>query len=316
MATILIHPTNGRIGREDVLDRFPDADVVEPDPTAAVEDALASCSERCVLVTNNDSWADRYLDDLDAGDWVATTATGVDVFPMERFEAAGVALTHMPTIYAEPVSTHAFALAFSVARRLGDYRDLQADGSWEKRTAGMTDFAGDACCVVGLGRIGEAIARRAAAFGMTVRGVKRDPSGYDGAAETVHASEDLAAAMDGARLAVLVVPLTDDTEGLVGAEALAALDEDAIVVNVARGPVLDTDALVAALDRGGLRAACLDVFDEEPLPEDSPLWDREDVLLTPHMAGWSDKLPGRALDVFCEQYAAWIGGEDRPHRLV
>ncbi|MFB6192467.1 MAG: D-2-hydroxyacid dehydrogenase [Haloarculaceae archaeon] len=316
MATILIHPTNGRIGRADVLDRFPDADVVEPDTTGAFEEVLGSLSDRCVLVTNNDSWEERYLDGLAAGDWVATTATGVDVFPMDRFEASGVALTHMPTIYAEPVSTHAFATAFAVARRLGDYRDLQADGEWDKRKAGVTDFAGDACCVVGLGRIGEAVARRAAAFGMTVRGVKRDVSGYDGAADEVYASGDLAAAMEGARLAVLVVPLTDETEGLVGADALAALEEDAIVVNVARGPVLDTDALVAALDRDGLRAACLDVFDEEPLPDDSPLWARDDVLVTPHVAGWSDKLPGRALDVFCEQYDAWTSGEERPHRIV
>ena len=314
--TIVVHPTNGRITRADVKRHRPDIEVHQPGDAEGVGPALAAADPPRILVTNNDSWRPAYLDTLEEGDWVAATATGTDIYATDRFADRGVTLTNMPTIYDEAVSNHAFAMAFSAARRLGDYRDNQRDGTWHREKAGMTDFAGDVCCVVGLGRIGEPIAERAAAFGMTVRGVKRDVSGYDGAADSVYPSDRLVDAMDGARLAIVIVPLTEATAGLVDREALGALDDEAILVNVARGPVVATDALVAALDVGELRAACLDVFDEEPLPTDSPLWDRDDVQITPHVAGWSEKLPGRALSVFLDQYDAHEAGEPLPHRVV
>lgn len=314
--TIVVHPTNGRITRDDVKTHRPAATVRQPADADDVRSALESADPPRILVTNNDSWRTEYLDGLEDGDWVAATATGTDIYPKDRFEEHGITLTNMPTIYDEAVSNHAFAMAFSVIRRLGDYRDNQHDAIWNREKAGMTDFAGDVCCVVGMGRIGETIAERASAFGMIVHGVKRTVEGYDGAADVVYPSEAIDEAMDGARLAIVIVPLTSETRGLVGPEALSVLDDDAILVNVARGPVVDTDALLDALDSGGLRSACLDVFDEEPLPAKSPLWDRDDVLITPHVAGWSEKLPGRSLAVFLDQYDAHVAGEPLPHRVV
>lgn len=180
----------------------------------------------------------------------------------------------------------------------------------------MTDLYGDVACVVGLGNVGEATAERIRSFGMTVRGVKRTIDGYDGAAHEVYAQDDLLEALTGARLVILVVPLTDETRGMIGAEELDACRDDAILVNTARGPVVDTDALTDALDAGSVRAAGLDVFDEEPLSPESPLWDRDDVHLTPHVGGWSDKLPRRSSEVFEKQFTAWTNDEPLPHRLV
>ena len=269
-----------------------------------------------VLLTNNDSFSHDYLDALDDGDWVATTATGYDIYEFDRFESRGVSLTHMPTIYGSAVSEHAISMALAISRRLYDYHDLQAENRWQRRKSHMTDFDGDTVCVVGLGNIGEATTERLRSFGMTVRGVKRTVQGYDGAADEVYAQDDLLEALDGVRLVILAVPLTEGTRGLVGVNELDATRDDAVLVNVARGPVVDSDALVDALETGSIRAAGLDVFDEEPLPPDSPLWDREDVHLTPHVAGWSDKLPNRSLEVFAEQFDAWRNDDPLPHQLV
>ena len=316
MSTIFIHPTNGRLHHEDVVNVFPDADVVEPDDADEVPDVLGSIDQPTVLLTNNDSFQHAYLEEVDEGDWVATTATGYDIFDFDRFEDRGVSLTHMPTIYGPSVSEHAISMALAIARRLYDYHDLQAEGRWQRKHSRMTDFVGDTACVVGLGNIGEAIAERLQSFGTTVRGVKRTIDGYDGAADEVYTQDDLLEALDDTRLVILVVPLTEETRGMIGANELSACRDDAVLVNVARGPVVDTDALTDALDAGSIRAAGLDVFDDEPLPPDSPLWTRDDTHLTPHIGGWSDKLPGRSLEVFTEQFTAWTNDDPLPHRLV
>jgi D-2-hydroxyacid dehydrogenase (NADP+) len=103
---------------------------------------------------------------------------------------------------------------------------------------------------------------------------------------------------------------------MIGADEFAAASDDAVVVNVSRGPVLDADALLEALSADGLRAAGLDVTDPEPLPPDSPLWDRRDVLITPHCAGYSDKYPERFLDRFVAQYDRWTGDGELRDRIV
>jgi D-2-hydroxyacid dehydrogenase (NADP+) len=122
---------------------------------------------------------------------------------------------------------------------------------------------------------------RADALGMDVTGVKRTPTPVDHV-ESVYPSGDLREAISDAKFVALAVPLTDETEGMIGEPELAAMREDAVLVNVARGPVVDQSALVDALRSGGLAGAALDVFETEPLPEDSPLWELDDVVVTPH----------------------------------
>ncbi len=146
--------------------------------------------------------------------------------------------------------------------------------------------------------------------------VKRTPQEYDGVADTVSAPDALLDAITDARLVVLAVPLTEATEGLIGADELAAMHDDGILVNVARGPVLDTEALLRALEADALRGAGIDVFDEEPLPAGSPLWDREDVLITPHCAGTTEKYGQRALEIVVDEYRRWAADEEPKHRVV
>jgi D-2-hydroxyacid dehydrogenase (NADP+) len=264
------------------------------------------------LVVNPGSWDDALLDGLDAGDWVQSTSVGYDAFPLEGFRERGVRYTNAAGNYAPMVAEHVFALALDHSRRLAVLRAAQRAGEWD-RSVGLElgDWLGKRATVVGLGRIGEAVAERALAFDMTVHGTKRDPDAYEGCLppERVHPPDALADLLPETDLLVLAVPLTDETRGLVDADALAVLLDSAFLVNVARGAVVDEAALVAALEAGDLAGAGLDTFETEPLPADSPLWDREDVLVTPHVAGRSDGFGRRFAALFCDNYDRRRAGE-------
>ncbi|WP_350227129.1 NAD(P)-dependent oxidoreductase [Barrientosiimonas endolithica] len=165
---------------------------------------------------------------------------------------------------------------------------------------------------MGYGSVGRAIVRRLQAFETDVTVVASRAREGDDLVERVHGIDELRALAPRAEILVLIVPLTDDTRGLVDAELLALLPEQALVVNVARGPVVDTDALVEACQAGRVRAA-LDVTDPEPLPEDHPLWSAPGVLISPHVGGASTAFEPRALDFLREQLGAHARGEGLTH---
>ena len=269
-----------------------------------------------VFVCSNKAWDDGYLAGLAEGDWVQTIGAGYDAYPVGRFEELGIHLTNAPGIHGPAAAEHTFALALAFTRDLRTYLRQQRAREWDRHTG--AELADRRLTVLGLGAIGEAIAERGRAFGMEVRGVKRDPSTYDGCLSpgAVFAAESLPDLLPDTNLLVVIVPLTESTRGLVDAEVLAALPDSAVLVNIARGPVVDTDDLLAALDREAIAGAGIDVFDEEPLPPDSPLWDREDVLVTPHVAGVSDRYPERFVDLFLVTYDGWRDDGRLDHRVV
>ncbi|WP_128477294.1 D-2-hydroxyacid dehydrogenase [Halorussus pelagicus] len=241
------------------------------------DDELGDCD---AVVTFG--YSDAFLDaDLQ---WIHSIQAGYDRFPLDAFEKRGVALTNSTGIHDTSVGEFAVGLMLSFARRLHTYVRAQADREWS-RPAWDTPFTldGERLCVVGLGTLGQGIAERADALGMEVVGVRRSgtPTPHT---EEVYTPDELHEAVADARFVALAVPLTDETTGLVGADELSAMREDAYLLNVARGPVVAQEELVGALRDGDIAGAGLDVFEEEPLPEESPLWDFEEVLVTPHHA--------------------------------
>jgi D-2-hydroxyacid dehydrogenase (NADP+) len=311
---LVIEPTAGHVTASMLEARLPEATVVEP-ARADVSTTIAAAEEPVVFLCSNTAWREQYLDALSAGDWVLTTTAGYDGYPVAEFERREILLSNCPGISPGTVAEHAVGMAIWFTRRFDLYRQRQADSEWGRRREDLTDLAEEPVCVVGLGRVGEAVARRLAAFDADVAGVKRTPATYDGVADPVRPPDALGEALTDARLAVLSVPLTEQTRGLIGADELAAIGDDGILINVARGPILDTAALLDALEAGTLRGAGLDVFDDEPLPADSPLWDREDVFVTPHCAGTTEKYGRRALEIVLEEYRRWTDGEGPRHRI-
>ena len=177
------------------------------------------------------------------------------------------------------------------------------------------ELRGKTVLVVGLGSIGAEVGRRARAFGMTVIGVNRSGARPAGAYDRIAKVDDLRQLLPLADAVVLSLPSTPETRGLIGAEAIGAMKQGAIFVNVGRGAVVDEPALVAALQQGRLCGAALDVFATEPLPADSPLWGLPNVLISPHTAALSVLENERLVDLFCENLRRYLSSEELANRI-
>jgi phosphoglycerate dehydrogenase-like enzyme len=179
--------------------------------------------------------------------------------------------------------------------------------TWTDRR--LSDLAGQTVLVVGMGSIGRMLEARLQALGVTVVGVASH------ARDDLHGADELPHLLARADAVVLLTPLSESTRGLIGARQLAAMPDGALLINAARGPVVDTDALVGETQSGRLRAV-LDVTDPEPLPDGHPLWDAPGVLsITPHIAGDSPLGNQRAAELAGEQLARWCAGEEL-HNVV
>jgi len=164
---------------------------------------------------------------------------------------------------------------------------------------------------VGLGRIGSRLATLGRAFGMRIIGIKRNPAAAGELADAVVGQDGLIGLLPQADVVALTCPLTPQTERLINAEALAAMKPSALLVNVARGRVVDESALIAALASGRLAGAGLDCSSEEPLPPSSPLWALENVLITPHSAGETRRYEDNVIDLLLANLERLWAGETR-----
>ncbi len=251
--------------------------------------------------------------------WIQSWSAGVD-WLLEADESVdlptGLQITSASGVHAVPITEHVFALLLATARSLPAHLRAQREGDWAQDLAAPFELEGKQMVLLGVGEIGARVARLAAAFGMFVTAVRHHPEAdnVDGVARTV-GTDALLDVLPEADVLVVTLPLTDATRGLVGAGALAALPERAVVINVGRGPVIDQDALVSALQNGRIAAAGLDVFEDEPLPDDSPLWAMNNVIVTPHVAGLTPHYADRALSIFLDNLARYRRGEPLRHAV-
>ena len=214
--------------------------------------------------------------------------------------------------YSEGVAEHCLAMMMALVRRLPEYIGAMPRRSWEhlhrhRRLAGST------VCVIGLGTLGSAIARRCAALGMRVVGVRRHPDRPSPNVAEVFGPEALAAAVAGTDHVVGALPGGGATRGLISREMFAAMKPGAYFYNVGRGPSVDEEALVERLADGHLAGAGLDVFATEPLRNDSPLWAMDNVIVTPHVAGYTWDYADELCEVFAANLAAYRAGQPPPN---
>jgi phosphoglycerate dehydrogenase-like enzyme len=237
---------------------------------------------------------------------------------MERGVAMGlpenVLISHAPGIRANMVAEHAMALLLALVRRLPEIGREQRAHRWSREhiSENMGTLEGKTVCIVGLGNIGREVARKLRAFHARPIGVSRKGEAGDEVAD-VYPRTAIAAAFAQSDAVVVCTMADEGSRRLVSAAALAALKPDALLVNVARGSLVDEKALIAALREGRLGGAGLDVQETEPLPADSPLWDMPNVIISPHSAGTgsSSYIPHRAL--FAENLARYRSGKPLIH---
>lgn len=245
--------------------------------------------------------------------WVQSMSAGV-----ERFVALGplvendkIVLTNMRAAHGPAIADHAFAMLLTLTRGMRGHERDQARGVWGEGSDGARPIAlsGRTMLVVGLGGIGGEVAQRAHGFGMRVIATRRTDTPAPEYIERVGGPGDLLAMLPEADVVAVCVPLTAETQKMFGAEAFAAMKPGSYLINVGRGRVVETVALVAALKSGRLAGACLDVTDPEPLPAGHELWGMENVVITPHSSADAPETERRRWVLYKENVRRFGAGE-------
>ena len=247
--------------------------------------------------------------------WIQSNSAGVEGFlGFPQLRGSDVVLTNAKIIQGPEIADHALGLLLNFTRNLKAFNAKMPEGWDTTRELPMIELAGKTALVVGLGGIGTQIAQRAAAFGMTV--IATDPKDIPMHRDVAYVGkpdefEDLLPRAD---VVFSAVPHTPATEGMFGARQFELMKEGVYFINISRGKVVETDALVAALGSGKVRAAGLDVTDPEPLPTDHPLWTMPNVTITPHVATVSDRIGERRMQLLRDNIVRFATG--RPLRNV
>jgi len=279
---------------------LPDAGLV---CAGAAEDVPAERFQ--VVVAPTLPWLPKALERINGCEWVHFLSAGVERIWDMPVDWSDLTLTKSSGVHGLQMSEYAIGALLYFAKGFDRFVEQSRVRQWQRFW--LDELTGQTLMVLGGGGIGEMIGRRAQSFGMRVISVKRRPDPQDWADDTY----DFKAArshLDRVTALVVCIPLTEQTRGIVDHDLLAALAPGAVVVDISRGGVVQEDALVDLLDSGHLRGVALDVFETQPLPEGSRLWNRSDVLLTPHVSGTSPHYLDRALKVFLGNAHRWEQG--------
>ena len=250
--------------------------------------------------------------------WVQSTSAGIGekvrgLRYAERMPQA--VFTSASGVHAIPLAEFAAMAMLMHSRRALHMVSEQAGRRW-RRFSG-TDLVGRTVVVVGLGAVGSEVARVAKALRMRVLGIRKDPSkGSAGLqVDAVYAANSLGGLLPEAEFLILIAPHTAETEGMIGARELALLPRGAVLINIARGALVDEPALIASLEAGHLGGFYADVFAEEPLAATSPLWSMPNVLIDAHSASASDRENERIVDLFCDNLERYLAGKPLRNQL-
>jgi phosphoglycerate dehydrogenase-like enzyme len=247
--------------------------------------------------------------------WVHSTAAAVGILPLKELAARKIAVTNSRGIQAPAMAEFVIGGLLVLARRFHLMLAAQRERRWIQnqmtRDVWPWSVRGRSMTIVGLGTTGQEVARRAHAFGMRVTGVRRrTDQAKPEFVDRIAGPDELDDTLRGCDVLVVAAPFIAETDRLIGAERLAMLNRDAVVINVARGRIIDEAALIGALQNGRLGGAVLDVFDHEPLPPDNPLWTLPNVIISPHVSGVRPDHWDEVIDLFSENLQRFERGEE------
>lgn len=294
--------------RDRLAEAMPDVVIETCDSYAAMHDLVPAFKPDVlysVTFAGRAGYPWQPLYGADGPKWISVGGSGVD--HLEPWDPSRITVTNSAGVASAMMAEYVFG---SILHYTLDIDGLAADKAarrWDPARA-MQPLQGKTILIVGLGHTGQAVAQRAKAFEMSVIGTRARPVPMEHVDE-VRASDDLPQLWEQADFVTVSVPLLPSTRGLVDARAFAAMKPSAMLVDVSRGGVVDQDALVNALRSGAIAHAALDVFPEEPLPEDSPQWGLENAILSPHCSAVFDGWATRSFGLFLDNLERWRAGE-------
>jgi len=244
--------------------------------------------------------------------WIQSWSAGVDRFLKEDLfdylKENDITLTSVRGIHRDSMSEQVLGYLISFSRRLPELLELQKKREWDRL---KVDYLKDkTLAIFGLGAVGKEVARKASVFKMNVIGIKRNPDVNISHVNNIYGPEQKKEVLNKADYVVVTLPLTDQTRGYFGSEEFAAMQESAYFINVARGEIVKEKELIEALQNETIAGAALDVYQEEPLPKDSPLYELENVILTPHTSGLFPHYNQEAVKIFKNNLRLFLEDED------
>lgn len=240
--------------------------------------------------------------------WIQTISTGVDNILFPELVESDVILTSTKGFVGTHLADHAFALLLAITRGIvGAARAKQ--WKWQFDRTDILELDGLTMGVLAMGGAGREVAKRAKGFGMRVIAVDAEDISKPECVDELWKPSRFYEMLEQSDVVTICAPLTPQTKGLFNREAFQRMKQGAILVNISRGPIVDGDALTEALQSGKLHGAGLDVTWEEPLPETHPLWQMDNVIITPHIAVLSQKRMDRVVGLFCENLRRYVNGE-------
>ncbi|PPA70723.1 D-2-hydroxyacid dehydrogenase [Jeotgalibacillus proteolyticus] len=247
--------------------------------------------------------------------WLQSWSAGIDNFPLETFEKRNYLLTSGNGVHANPISETIFALMLGLTRLIHTYVRQQQSKTWHH--AGLKlELHGKTIAILGAGAIGKETAKIAKAFGMTVLGVRKsnkDEEYFD----KMHSIEQLNEVLPQSDYVVVTLPLTKETNKLFKKEQFELMKDSAFFINIGRGEIVEEKDLIEALQKDKIAGAGLDVFEQEPLDESSPLWEMENVIVTPHTSGATEYYDERIINnIFLPNLKDYLDGKKPSVNLV
>jgi phosphoglycerate dehydrogenase-like enzyme len=250
----------------------------------------------------------RWFQDMPHLKWAQQTGAGANwLLDMPEVAASDLILTNASGVHAIPIAEHILALMFALARVLHLNVRSQVEHQWVRRGR-VQELDGATLGLVGVGAIGEKTAEKAKGLNMKVLGLRRNPERGSPFVDRMYGPDGLNDLLSQSNWVAITTALTAETKGMIGRAEFAVMKETAFIINIARGPIIQEQALIRALEEGRIAGAGLDVFEEEPLPENSLLWDMKNVIITPHFAGASPRYMDRLLDIFTENLRRFKAG--------
>ena len=255
------------------------------------------------------------MDLLDELKWIQTWSAGVNSLPLKELEGKDIRITSANGVHSFPISETVFALMLSLTRNIHTYIKNQEKKKWDGADIKL-EMHGKTVGVIGVGAIGKETAKIAKAFEMKVIGIRHSgkPENY---VDEMYTTDKLNAVLPECDYVVITLPLTEDTHQLFKQEQFQLMKDSAFLINIGRGEIIKEDDLAAALSAGEISGAGLDVFEKEPLAESSPLWEMDNVIITPHTSGSTEHYDKRVVeDIFIPNLKKFIAGNELEINIV
>lgn len=292
---------------EELKAKAPDYEIIE-----SIEEADASTVEIII------GWSNDLLplieDEASNVKWVQFAYAGVNALPLKLFAEKGILLTNGSGIHANPVTETVIGLILGMTRAIIRSAKNQENKEWSHGNH-LYELADKTMLIVGAGKIGVQLGKVAKAFNMHTIGINRSGREIENMDEQ-YTQKELAEVIHKGDIVVNILPLTEETTHLYNEEMFSKMKDGVIFINVGRGESVVTEDLLTALDNGKVRWAGLDVFEQEPLPKNSPLWNHKQVVMTPHIAGQVESYPKYIFPLFMKNFEAYKKGETLPENLV